>query len=199
MVFRTVEALRASGEEILLLIGSDHGQGDIGDSLDLDAWLGAHGSAMRWRAAMLPSRGRAPPPLLYATERGRAPLLEVLPALASESWADGIVVGEALARLGKRPRGGIVAALNMARRAEANPYGVPGQRWVVEEDDKPTPIGCGQHGGWGPDETAPFLLVNGARHRAGALRRATSLVDLAPTMLAYLGLPTDGCDGKPVI
>jgi hypothetical protein len=198
-VLRTVESLRNAGEEILLVIGSDHGQETIGDSVDLEKWLRDRGLGDLVAVGEIAVAGQGTAALLYATQRGRSPLLDVLPALGAEPWADGVVIGEALARLGNAPRGGIVAALNMARRADANPYGVPGQRWVVEEDDKPAAIGCGQHGGWGPDETAPFLLVNGAGVAPGVLRRATSLVDLAPTMLAFLGLPTDGCDGTRIV
>jgi len=198
-VVRTVESLRAAGDEILLLVGSDHGQETIGDSIDLDQWLGARGLGDLVAGGDIAVAGQGTSALFYATERGRAPLLEALPSLAREDWADGVVVGEALARLGNAPQGGLVAVLNMARRAEANPYGVPGRRWVVAEDEKPVPIGAGQHGGWGPDETRPFLLLNGVGLAPGTLGRPTSLVDIAPTILAYLRLPRDGLDGTPII
>jgi hypothetical protein len=91
-----------------------------------------------------------------------------------------------------------VAAVNMARRPEANPYGVAGRRWVAAEAGKPVPIGSGPHGGWGPDETRPFLMANDGGRTSGPAGRATSLVDIAPTIAAYLGLPLEGFDGSPL-
>jgi hypothetical protein len=84
----------------------------------------------------------------------------------------------------------------MARQGEANPYGVPGRRWMVKEG-KPVPIGSGQHGGLGPDETRPFLMVNDGRS-SGTLKQASSLVDIAPTIARFLGLPLAGFDGSPL-
>ena len=58
------------------------------------------------------------------------------------------------------------------------------------------PVGSGQHGGWGPDETKPFLMVNDGR--TGERRQPSSLVDIAPTLMRYLGLPHTGFDGAPL-
>jgi hypothetical protein len=84
----------------------------------------------------------------------------------------------------------------MARRPDANRHGVPGKRWVVSEG-KPVPVGSGQHGGWGPDETRPFLMLNDG-HTTGVRERPSSLVDIAPTIVGYLGLPVQGFDGEPL-
>ena len=49
-----------------------------------------------------------------------------------------------------------------------------------------------QHGGVGPRETAPFLVVDdgsgGGRERAAA----SSLPNIAPTILGYLGVTAEG-------
>jgi hypothetical protein len=87
----------------------------------------------------------------------------------------------------------------MARRDDANAYGVAGQRWTVAESGKSAANGCGQHGGWGPDETRPFLIVNDGGRSSGTLGRSTSLVDIAPTILAFLHLATDGLDGSSLV
>src|SRR5262249_5212309 len=42
-IARTVERLRGEGDDILLVIGSDHGQETIGDGVDIEAWLAANG------------------------------------------------------------------------------------------------------------------------------------------------------------
>jgi hypothetical protein len=198
-VATTVAALRAGGDEILLLVGSDHGQETIGDCVDIEAWLAAHDLADLLAAGDIAVAGQGTAALLYASERGRAPLLRVLAPMANEPWAGEILVGDALARLGHAAQGGVVAAVDMARDDGANAYGVRGQRWTVAEPGKPAAIGCGQHGGWGRDETNPFLLVNGAAAGRGTLGRATSITDIAPTILAFLGLPAAGIDGASLL
>ncbi|WP_421998980.1 alkaline phosphatase family protein [Reyranella sp.] len=197
-VVRRVERLRAVGEEILLLVGSDHGQETIGEAVTIEDWLAEHGLAAEVAEGDVAVAGQGTAAVLYATPAGRDALLGVLDAMRREPWAAEVVVGDALATRGFAARDGVVAAVNMARRAEANPYGVPGRRWVAAEGGKPVPIGSGQHGGWGPDETQPFLMVNDGGRLAGHAPRATSLTDIAPTIARFLGLGVDGFDGAPL-
>jgi hypothetical protein len=131
-------------------------------------------------------------------EESRAALLSAIEAIRAQPWADEVALDQRLVQLGHAASGGVVAAVNMARRDEANVYGVPGMRWSAAEAGKPSAIGCGQHGGWGADETRPFLLLNTADLPSGVLRRPSSLVDIAPTILAFLGLPHEGLDGAPL-
>lgn len=198
-IVRTVERLRAGGEEILLLVGSDHGQETIGAAVSIEAWLAERGLWRQLEAGDIAVAGQGTAALLYATDRGRVALLGVLEAMRAEPWADGVVTGDDLARFGFAADGGVIAAVNMARRPEDNRYGVPGKRWVASEGDKPVPVGSGQHGGWGPDETRPFLMVNDGGRTTGTLTQPTSLVDIAPTLIDFLGLPTDGFDGRSLL
>lgn len=198
-VLRTVARLRERGTDVLLLVGSDHGQETIGAAVDLEAWLSAQGLGALLARGEVAVAGQGTAALLYATPRGRAELLGVLEAMRREPWVDGIVTDDALAALGHAASGGVVAAVNMARREESNDFGVIGQRFVVDEPGKPAAIGCGQHGGWGPQETSPFLTLNHPVAGHQWCTRPTSLVDIAPTILAFLGLPADGCDGTPII
>jgi len=195
-VFRTVERLRAGGDDILLLIGSDHGQETIGDCVDLDEWLAAHGLRALLETGDVAVAGQGTAALLYATERGRASVLGVLEAMRRAPWADEVIAEASLAERGHAANGGVVAAINMARRDEANAHGVRGRRWTVAEPGKPAAIGSGQHGGWGPDETQPFLMANDAGRSSGTAARPTSLVDIAPTIAGFLGLPIEGFDGS---
>ncbi|MFZ5780951.1 MAG: alkaline phosphatase family protein [Pseudomonadota bacterium] len=198
-VARTVDALRQEGDEILLMVGSDHGQETIGGSVNIERWLVDQGLGGMLAARDVAVAGQGTAAVLYATERGRAPLLGVIEAMRREAWAAEVVVGEALMARGFAPHGGVVAAVNMGRSADANPYGVPGRRWVVEEDGKPVPVGSGQHGGWGPDETRPFLMIDAEDGASGGLERSSSLLDIAPTIARFLGLPLEGFDGAPLV
>jgi arylsulfatase A-like enzyme len=198
-VLDTVEALRRAGDEVLLMAGSDHGQETIGDFIDLDDWLSRHGLAAEIAAGTVAVAGQGTSALLYATPAARSGLLGVLGRMRAEPWSDGVLVGEELDALGFAASGGVVAAVNMARRDEANEYGVPGRRWVVAEGGKRPTIGWGQHGGWGPDETRPFLLLNVPQRAPGRIDRRTALVDIAPTLLDFVGLPTNGMDGRSLL
>ena len=173
-VWRTVERLRAaSGDDILLLVGSDHGHETIGDSIAVEDWLAAHGLADLVASGDVAVAGQGTAALLYATDRGRPALLGILDAMRREPWAADVLIGDRLARhWASRPAGGVVAAIDMARQGDANPYGVPGRRWVAEEGGKPVPIGSGQHGGLGPDETRPFLMVNDGGRTSGLVDQA---------------------------
>jgi len=198
-VVRTVDRLRADGEDILLIVGSDHGQETIGAGVDLEAWLVERGLEEAVGAGDVAVAGQGTSALLYATERGRDGLLGVLDSMRREVWAADVVVGDALRDRGFAPQGGVVAAVNMGRQTEGNPHGVPGRRWVVAEDGKPVPVGSGQHGGWGPDETQPFLIVDDMGRLSGVRTKASNLTDIAPTIAGYLGLPIVGFDGTSLL
>jgi arylsulfatase A-like enzyme len=198
LVFETVERLRSTGDEILLLIGSDHGQETIGDCLDMEAWLTDFGLGAALAGGQIAAAGQGTAALLYATDEGRPGLLGALAAMREEPWVDEVVLEEGLHALNHAARGGVVAAVNMARQDGVNAYGVPGRRWIVGGPGEPPKIECGQHGGWGPDETRPFLLLNATGLPPGVLRRPSNLVDIAPTILAFLGLPRDNLDGAPL-
>ena len=197
-VIETVERRRAAGENILLLIGSDHGQETIGDYVEIEQWLAARGLGGELANGRIAVATQGTAALLYATQEGRAALVAVLDDMRAEPWADDIAVEDGLAALGHAASGGVVAAVNMGRHDDANPHGVPGMRWVAAVPGNAKPVGYGQHGGWGPDETRPFLLLNGMDVRPGVHDRTTSLVDIAPTILAFLGLPAGGMDGAPL-
>ena len=60
-------------------------------------------------------------------------------------------------------------------------------------------LGCGQHGGLGTYEQMPFLMIGGGGFLPGtAQTEPTSVIDLAPTILGHLGIPADGCEGRPL-
>jgi hypothetical protein len=198
-VVAMVSRQRADGDDILLLVGSDHGQETVGDSIAIEAWLADRGLGPLLDTGAIAIAGQGTAALLYATPQGRQPLLDCLDEMRRQPWADELIQEEALAGLGHVACDGLLAAVNMGRRDDCNPYGVPGRRWVAAEPGKPDAKGKGQHGGWGPDETRPFLIVDVAGGRTVTLRQPTSLIDIAPTLLAFLGLPTDGTEGTPLL
>jgi hypothetical protein len=125
----------------------------------------------------------------------RISLEEILPSLEGEPWVASVHSADALTALG-HCSGDLVAAVDFARDARPNAYGVPGHRYVATDGEKPAAIGCGQHGGLGPDETRPFLVLSHPALAAAHVEAPTSLVDVAPTILAFLDLPRNGMDGR---
>jgi hypothetical protein len=119
--------------------------------------------------------------------------------LAKEPWVERVIGAAELTALGHRAAQGLVAAIDMGRVTEANVFGFPGARFVATDGEKAPQVGCGQHGGLGEHETRPFLALDHPALSPATLTERTSLVDLAPTILAFLGLPTDGLDGRPLL
>src|SRR5690606_36741700 len=111
---------------------------------------------------------------------------------------DAIATGPELEKLDIAPEGGLVAGISLARKPEPNDFGVAGQRWASFNGPEFKGIGYGQHGGWGPDETRPFLIVSHPDCTPAHRTERTSLIDIAPTALTFLGLPVEGMEGRAI-
>lgn len=197
-VAETVDALRAKGDDILLAVGSDHGHETVGFGINVAQWLDDNGFGKLREAGQMAFATQGTAALLYAIGDGIAAVPDVLAKLKAAPWVEGIATGIELEKLGVMPEGGLVAGISLARNPEPNAFDVAGQRWASFNSSEFKGIGYGQHGGWGPDETRPFLILS---HPGCAPKRhteRTSLIDIAPTFLTFLGLPTDGMEGKAV-
>jgi len=61
------------------------------------------------------------------------------------------------------------------------------------------PTGTGIHGGLGAAETRPFLIAQGRNYNPGSETTArTGLVNIAPTILDFLGISKTGMEGSPL-
>ena len=134
-----------------------------------------------------------------AGRRKGAKLAGLLPSMSAEAWARSVVAGSDLEARCRVAGGHLVAAVDMGSDGGSNPFRVAGRRFVCTDGEKPARSGCGQHGGLGADETHPFLLLNHPSIKPGATSRTTSLVDIAPSILAFLGLPGDDLDGRSIL
>ncbi len=197
-VAATVDALRAKGEDILLLVGSDHGHETITKGVNVTAWLDENGFGALREGGQLAFATQGTAALLYAIGEAERVVPEVIAKLKSASWVGEIAMGAELERLGIAPEGGLVVGISLARSPEPNDFGVSGQRWAAYNGSEFKGLGFGQHGGWGPDETRPFLIVDHPAGKPARETERTSLIDIAPTILTFLGLPTDGMEGKPL-
>jgi len=119
---------------------------------------------------------------------------------ASRDWVGALFGPDDLAQIGQKPEGGLTFAVSMAASEEPNAFGVPGSSLAAKPAmGKPDRLGCGQHGGLGRYEQAPFLMASGPSFRPGTIRKEPArIVDIAPTALRHLGLDATGMDGAPL-
>jgi arylsulfatase A-like enzyme len=183
----------------LVAVGSDHGHETIDRGVHVGDWLSRHGLASEVRDGKIAVAGQGTAALVYAVEEARVRLDAVLPSLRVQPWAGEVHTGDALAELGVGPSESLVVAIDMARLEQANPFGVVGSRWLAEDGESSRDIGCGQHGGRGPQETVPFLVLAVPGAGPGVASRPASLVDIAPTILDWLGVPAEGMDGRSLL
>jgi arylsulfatase A-like enzyme len=198
-VVAAVDAARRAGEDVLLIVGSDHGHQTVSGVVDIAADLVAarlKDSAESADVVVAPNGTAA---LVYVDRRHADRIPRLAEHLGRAAWA-GRVIGPAdLERSGVPAGGQLAFAVAMASDDEArNAFGVPGLSLAAKPaDGKPDRLGCGQHGGFGRHEQSPFLIIDGPGFAAGSvIADATSAIDVAPTVLAFLGHSTEGLDGR---
>lgn len=192
-----VEALRAEGEDVLFLLGSDHGQETVRERVAVAARLVAAGlkdGPDSTDVVVAPQGGSG---LLYVAPSVQSRIPGIIAFLRAQPYIAEVFHGAEMLHIGQRPENGLVIAFAMARSAEPNPFGVPGQITICVSDEKPgKPEGFGSHGGLGDFERHPFLIANGGGFAPGTVEHGvTRLIDIAPTVMRYLGLSRDGMDG----
>ena len=189
-VMAAVDKRRAAGEAVLLLAGSDHGHETVEGVVDVGAALAEAGLKTGPDAlgdGLLPMSNGTSVLVHLSPERDPAPVLSFLRA---QHWAGRVLAGDALHAVGQAPGpDGLLCAISMARRDAPNSYGLPGLSLAAKPmGGKPDRLGCGQHGGLGVAEQSPVMVLDGPGFAAGAKDgRAASPIDLAPTILRFLG------------
>jgi arylsulfatase A-like enzyme len=196
-VFETVRRLDPSGEDILFVTGSDHGMETISEAIDIDGLLIAAGlkEAPGSRDVVVAPQGTSATIFFSEAARGRA--ASTADFLRRENWAGRVVAGAELAQVGLPTDGALQVAVAMATDDRVNPHGVTGFGAIVANPDDPEgKIGFGQHGGLGRNEQNPFLIAEGGGFAPRHESRATSLIDIAPTVLRHLRMDHDDMDGQ---
>jgi hypothetical protein len=197
MVVDAVERLRAAGEDVLLLIGSDHGHQTVSDVVDVGAAL-AEAVPAATDAFKVAANGTAA--LIYVDPDRPEVTTPLAQALRDMAWVDRVIGPDELSASGHSNANGLAFIVSMRSNEEINAFGVPGNSLVAKANaGKPDRVGFGQHGGLGRWEQSPVLMLQGTGFAAGAVRTdQTSVIDAAPTILRHLGLPQDGMDGRPL-
>ena len=198
LVMDAVARQRAEGDDVLLIVGSDHGHETVSGSVDVEAELIAGGlkSAPDSGDVLALANGTASLVYLHPDHENRRARLEDF--LRTRDWAETVVAAPALGSIGQAPHYALAFAVSLRADDGSNEFGVPGRAMAAAPRwDKPVRVGCGQHGGLARYEQSPVLLIEGGAFAAGGLRdTAAHITDLAPTILRHLGIPATGMDGR---
>ena len=201
LVIAAVDAARAAGDDVLLVVGSDHGHQTVVGIIDIAGELVAAGLKAAPDSADVVVAPNGTAALIYVDAR-HADRTEAIGAfLDAQSWAGLVIRPAEFATCGIPQGGGLAFAIAMAADDEGtNAFGVPGLSLAAKPmEGKEDRFGCGQHGGLGRFEQSPFLILDGAGFSAGRIiTEPTSPVDIAPTILTHLGQCADALDGRPL-
>jgi hypothetical protein len=197
-VMAAVERQRAAGEDVLLIVGSDHGHETVSDFVDVEAELIAAGLKDGPDSTDVLALSNGTASLIYLDPDREHRYSSLLDYLQSQRWAGTVVPRNDLDTIGHAPRYGLAFAVSLRADHAVNGYGVPGcSLAAVPRWDKKTLVGCGQHGGLGAYEQSPVLMIEGNGFQGGAAAPGKAhIVDLAPTVLRHVALRADGLDGR---
>jgi arylsulfatase A-like enzyme len=200
MVIDAVARERDRGDDILLIIGSDHGHETVSGVVDVEAELIAAGVKQGTESTDVLAMGNGTSSLIYlqpGQEHRRDGLEDFLRA---QPWAGTVIPARDLASIGQATHNGLAFAVSLAADGSRNSLGIPGQSLAAKPRwDKADRLGCGQHGGLGEFEQSPVLMIEGTGFAADlASDAAAHIVDLAPTIMRHLQVPASGMDGAPL-
>lgn len=197
-VMAAVERQRAAGDDVLLIVGSDHGHETVSGLVDVEAELVAAGLKEGADSTDVLALSNGTASLIYLHPDQEHRYSSLLDYLQSQRWVGTVVPRENLDTIGHAPRYELAFALSLRADAARNEYGVPGcSLAAVPRWDKATRLGCGQHGGLGAYEQSPVLMIEGKGFQGGVVRHERAhIVDLAPTILRHLALAPAGMDGR---
>jgi len=196
---RVADALvEINDADTLLIIASDHGHETVGEIINLEGKLieGGFKQSLASVDVVVASNGLSAS--IYVDDKIRPRVQAMAEYLQADRRIGDVFFGDQLADVGHRTDSALAIVVDGCHRDDANEYGVKGIanafHDTVSGDVEP---GLGQHGGLGPYEQHPFMLVCGMASQVGVVdQQKTSAVDIAPTILRHLDLPHHGMDGR---
>ena len=198
-VAETIKEL-GNGDDILLIVASDHGHETVERVIPLETMLIEAGlkEGSGSHDVVVASNGFSAH--VYVADEARGRIGDIETFLEDAADVDRVFCGAGLAEVGHRTDSALALSVTAKHSDAANEFGGPGMNSAFADPlARETRLGCGQHGGLGAYEQGPFLIVRGGGFGSGVrTEEETSAIDLAPTILRHLGLPWDGVDGKPL-
>jgi arylsulfatase A-like enzyme len=200
-VLDVVDQLRGRGEDVLLMVASDHGMETVINEIDVGQALvdaGLKAAADSDDVVIAPNGSSC---MVAIDQRVGFLHSAIVDFFNRQPWCAAVYEKQALTQLGLSPGdAGNTLAVVMQSYDQANEFGIPGSTCIVADAQDPKNYnGYGQHGGLGNYEQAPFLIVQGSGFPTQSTHYGpASLVDFAPTFLHHLGLPCTDMDGSPL-
>jgi arylsulfatase A-like enzyme len=200
LVIDAVARARATGDDVLLFVGSDHGHQTVSGVIDVEAELISAGLKMSVTSGDVVAASNGTSVLIYVHPDHAEREASIRTFLDTRDWAGQVFGADQLAAIGQAPEACLAFAVSMRASSEPNAFGIPGASLAAKPaQGKLDRLGCGQHGGLGQYEQMPFMMISGAGFTTGAVRDTPAcVVDIAPTILAHLDLPWSGVDGRPL-
>jgi len=198
-VSRAVDALRDRGDDVLLVLASDHGQETVDEIVPVNEYLVEAGFKEHASSSdvVLASSGMGA--LIYLSAEAAPRRRAIAEWIREQSWSAEVFEGESLAEVGQRSDTALAIAFGMAKRDAPNRYGVRGFGHVAGDIfSKTDTTGHGQHGGLGRYETNALLSISGGGFAMGNSDHPSRTIDIAPTVLRHVGVAFDGIDGNPL-
>ncbi|MFK4658260.1 arylsulfatase A-like enzyme [Bradyrhizobium japonicum] len=197
-VIEAVQTCRAAGEDILLMVGSDHGHQTVTGVVDIEHDLISVGLKDSGNSGDVIAVSNGTSALIYVHPDCSRRIPALRAHLERVDWVGRVVPAESFDLIGQAPHHCLAFAISMRAGDEPNACGVRGTSLVAKPaSGKADRLGCGQHGGLAPFEQAPFLFVSGNGFVPGAVRGETArVIDIAPTVLTHLGVSHSGIDGR---
>ena len=198
LVIAAVDRLRARGENILLMMGSDHGHETVTGIIDIDAELISTGLKSGASSGDVTAVSNGTSALIYVSPSSTDRIPGIDKFLRAQSWTGQVLGSERLGEVGQAAHNGLAFAVSMQSDDEPNEFGIRGRSLVAKPQfGKPDRLGFGQHGGLSKYEQMPFLMIDGGGFPPARIdHRAVTPVDLAPMILTFLDRDTSDLDGK---
>jgi predicted AlkP superfamily pyrophosphatase or phosphodiesterase len=192
-VYQMVEALRSEGEEILLIVGSDHGMETAKPIAFIESELIRAGFKKDECDDSLVVATQGGSASIYLKESRMALLPAIITFLRDRPWAGKIYANHSLAdgwlgEIGISERHGLAVFVNAAPFNELASASQLPLRWTFErfENSESDQREMGNHGYLDGASVEPFLLLNGKMFEKGtSINETTSLLDIAPTVLDF--------------
>ncbi|WP_369325991.1 alkaline phosphatase family protein [Alcaligenes nematophilus] len=188
-VLAMVEQLRARGEDVLVMVGSDHGMETIHSQVDIAQELVTAGlkQHMSSKELVVAPNGTAAV-IAYAPDYAHSD--QLVHWLQEQAWVGEVAAGGDLHAWGMPNIDTCRVAVSLAGTDHINEAGLSGMAWyAVDPLDSKSYVGFGQHGGRNTNESRPFLVVQGSGFEQGQVcSLAISLCHYAPTVLCHLGI-----------
>lgn len=193
-VIEAVARLRDAGDDVLLIVASDHGHETVSGVVDIDAELAAARLKANPDSTDVLAMGNGTGALIYLDPAHASRRADLEGFLRAQPWCGALYPAQDLGLIGQAPHYGLAFAVSMAADESSNGFGVPGRSLTAKPRwDKPDRVGFGQHGGLGRFEQSPILLIDGDGFLAGGSRdQPAHVVDLAPSIMRHVRLAAPG-------